>query len=120
VKIAGEYFNGPQPFWGIDSTVFDEAHLVRLGGTVLLCAVDEADGYRSLMAPTIAIPTTCAAARWPLAEPVYVIVTEVPDDPNGFTLVDADDGHLWLECFTDNVDDWYPAAVFRFHPKEPK
>jgi hypothetical protein len=47
-------------------------------------------------------------------------VTEVPDDPNGFTLVDADDGHLWLECFTDNVDDWYPAAVFRFHPKEPK
>ena len=34
-------------------------------------------------------------------------------------LVD-DDGHVWLEVGTEDVDDYYPGFLFTFHPKAPR
>jgi len=38
----------------------------------------------------------------------------------GYQLVDAEDGHVWLYFGTDNTDDYYPYFVFQYFPKEKK
>jgi hypothetical protein len=40
------------------------------------------------------------------------------EEAEGFKIVDAADGHVWLEFGTANIGDCYPWFVFTYHPKE--
>lgn len=92
--------------------------------TVYIVVEDENDGYRSAAAPIL-------SAKGSLYEfgdiAVYLrreVVCSIKEkgeyggECEVLEMRDASTGHLWLEVGTDDLDDYYPCFVCRFHPME--
>lgn len=83
---------------------------------------DPNDGYRSTLG---AIDYTEQHNSIFFKTPVARVRIETYDAPSedgfgvnqGYRLVDAEDGHVWLEFGTHNYDDYYPMFIFRHMPK---
>tara|TARA_Y100000310_G_scaffold156644_1_gene156059 strand:- start:8080 stop:8622 length:543 start_codon:yes stop_codon:yes gene_type:complete len=110
----------------------------KVDGIVFKVLEDPSDGYRSMLG---AIDYTedhdSIFFRTPIAKvkiETYDTSSDAdhPDHPDrhldddecqvrqGYKLVDVNDGHVWLEFGTDNMDDYYPYFIFRYTPKPPK
>jgi hypothetical protein len=100
-------------FSGVDYNCF------KLDGVVYEAVEDPSDGYRSYL------DTIKAAGSEHFVFPPYpfadVLVMsshgECEWDFEGFVLIDARDGHVWLKVGTSNTMDYYPYFTFEYHPK---
>lgn len=99
---------------------------------------DQSDGYRSSFgAGVVRTQPEEAVFQFQHAPPLvrFEEVSQAPDpsyyhddndseptmhDVRGFRLVDARDGHVWMEWGTDEYDSYYPSFYARFNPKKPE
>lgn len=97
-------------FYGVDN------HEFKLNDTVYEAIEDESDGWRSYLGSIETVESDGIFFSIPLA---VVRVGEFDDGhTDGFSLVDVEDGHVWLEVGTGNYGDWYPYFTFSYYPKE--
>lgn len=103
-------------FHGVDNKVFAVA--TRKGAPLVAFEVleDEDDGYRSMMKDVKTVPAEAMAGF--IFFPTAVARVTVEDDPyiDGYRLVDANTGHVWLRFGTDYADSYYPMFVFEYAP----
>ncbi|MBK26115.1 MAG: hypothetical protein CME70_19110 [Halobacteriovorax sp.] len=104
----------------------DAAHEFKLDDIIFKVLEDPDDGYRSHLgvieygsqSNSIFFRTSLGKVR------IEVYDGEKRGDSwgseacQGYRLVDVNDGHIWLEFGTDNMDDYYPYFVFRHMPKD--
>lgn len=119
--LAQEAFTAP--FFGVDHNCF------KLGERVFEAVEDESDGYRSCLGSVeVRAPNGKVFFPNPI-DTVYLSRVSEPVDPKGHEYVDGfdlyrltsiDDGHVWLEFGTENVNDYYPGFVFRYHPRKER
>lgn len=88
----------------------------KLNDTVWEVIEDESDGYRSMLG---SVEVTSSKTDIFFREPLAIIsVTEDPE-AEGFCLIDAENGHIWLRFGTDNAEDYYPKFYFNYEPMAP-
>ncbi len=101
--------NGPEhPFYGVDFNRF------KLGNAVFEAIEDPCDDYRSCLGcikrndnDGIFFDKSIAMVR---------VMERRNGDFEGYELVDAVDGHVWLRVGTDTYDEYYPTFVFSYTP----
>lgn len=108
----------------------DEAALTfKIDGVVFKVLEDPDDGYRSYLKT---VDYTDDNDSIFFRSPLALVRIETYDDKGaddgadqymnlanqGYRLVDAIDGHVWLKFGTHNYDDYYPMFVFRHSPKK--
>ena len=104
-------------FYGVDMNEF------KLDNTVWAAIENPSDGYRSFLDSIVVTASTGLFFPHPLAR---VIVQRYPTDIagesrethfDGYYLIDAADGHIWLIFGTDSYDNYYPCFRFVYTPK---
>ena len=91
----------------------------RVGDTLFRAVEDEYDGYRSALDELLRETVTDSAEglfNQPIAM-VKVVRVDTDESFDGYHVIDADDGHRWLEAGTDYECDYYPVYVFSYSPK---
>ena len=101
-------------FYGVDNNCF------KLNNSVFEAVEDEDNGYRSYLDTVeLSDKENLIFFDAPLA---LVTVQDIGEgelgEDRGYRLVDAVDGHIWLQFYTDNTDDYYPCFRFEYEPKE--
>ena len=98
----------------------NELNRFQLGTVVFEALEDENDGYRTLL-DKVQIVEENAPTIHRLAEVVIRdALNKEYQDITGWSLVDTNDGHVWLTFGTDHLDDYYPAFRFEYYPKPTK
>ena len=107
-EMVGQQFK----FYGVYCNCF------KLDKLVYEAVEDEDDGYRSCLNEVVLVDKgSMIFQRRMLAR---VVVGEADHgDFEGWQLIDAKDGHVWLRFGTDHVDDYYPMFTFEYQPKAP-
>ena len=100
------------PFYGATE------HQFKLGDTVFEAVEDESDGYRSYLGSIVKLESDAIFFKQPIATVRVEINSK--DSFEGFSLVDVEDGHEWLQVGTDCSDNYYPYFTFYYSPKTPK
>ena len=107
----------PLSFYGVHS------HKFKLGDVVFEAIEDPDDGYRSYLESVVLSKPTGIFSKQPLTQ-VYVFPSNYDgddyDEGNSFDLIDANTGHVWLSCYTEHTDDYYPMFCFNYTPDENK
>lgn len=117
--IFTDLIGKPCAFYGVDNNKF------RLGvdgqRQTFEAMEDESDGCRSMLREVRA----CFEGEGGIffATPLATVIPTDVDDTltggcfNGYTLVDARTGHVWVKLGTDtSLDDCYPTFVFDYTP----
>ena len=130
--VRGSRAMARQHFQNLDGSILDYYgadegdNTFNVDGVVFKVLEDPNDGYRSMLG---AIDYTDKHSsiffRSPIARVRIVVYNDEDGDDaymgsknQGYRLVDAVDGHVWLEFGTHNYDDYYPYFIFRHNPKE--
>lgn len=96
-------------FYGVCSNEF------KLNETVFEAVEDPDDGYRSYLGSVEVIDSDGIFFSQPLSTVKIVSFDEKFD--YGYRLIDAEDGHIWLEIGTGDYNDYYPYFIFYYKPK---
>lgn len=107
------------PFYGVDNTKF------KVGNVILQAIEDPDDGCRSCLGSIETVEDdTDIFFKTPIAP---VLVSERTESIGrysktfeGWQLIDAEDGHVWLVVGTEDIGNYYPGFFFEYFPKEPK
>lgn len=104
-------------FDGEDST---DGVVIQLNGKSYLCYADPEDGYRSI-SQFYSVPHECKYTFPP--QPVFVEQYDDKAGDYGYApsnhgiKIYNDNKELILWVGTDNYDDYYPMAIFEYHPE---
>ena len=101
-------------FYGMDNNFF------KLDDEIYEAIEDEGDGYRSYLQEIKPISEEEADQNFIFFQNPVDIVKIVDVSNNSFTgydIVSVEDGHLWLQVGTDNIDDYYPSCVIHYNPR---
>lgn len=108
-----DMIGGTHKFYGVDNNCF------KIGFHTFEAVEDPDDGWRSFMkCVEIKIDRELIFFGHSLAT-VRIDRLDHPD-VEIYTLIDVDDGHLWLAFGTNQTDEWYPYFMFDYYPKPPK
>lgn len=102
----------PFAFYGVFGTKF------KLGDSVFEAIEDPYDGYRSYLDTLeIASKGNAVFSRTPIASVFIMLVDR--ESTQGYELIDAKTGHIWLRVGTDDYGDYYPCFIFQYEPMAP-
>jgi hypothetical protein len=111
-------------FYGVENNVLCVARKGRRKKIAFEAVEDESDGYRSMLEEVREVREVREVpveGRIFFATPIAMVTVQDADgEVDGWKLVDAKDGHVWLVLGTDNADDYYPSFRFDYTPKEKK
>ena len=97
-------------FYGAHSNMF------KLDSMTLEAIEDPDDGYRSYLACVVVTKDEEPGGFFEsLIATVKVIKSKKID---GWEIVDAKAGHVWLEIGTDRIDGYYPCFCFNYSPRK--
>lgn len=104
-------------FFGVDNNQF------KLDGIVYEALEDPSDGYRSYLG-SVEVKDTSTSIFFPNPiDVVYVTEDNVQKDraeraSEGYKVISAITGHVWLEFGTEYFDAYYPSFYFNYTPAE--
>ena len=106
-------------FYGVDANCFK----IAVDGKIYIfeAVEDEQDGYRSCLGCFELVDGTQENLVFYEAPMAFVVIDEETEGMiYGYTFVDVETGHKWLQIGTDESDSYYPAFVFDYVPDKSK
>ena len=106
------------PFFGVDGNCF------KIGKQVWEAVEDQSDGYRSMLdcvrtsaARHIFFSKAVDKVRLREATDEQIVEPGYSRDGHRLYQLVAEDGHVWLQFGTENLNDYYPGFVFWYRPR---